>query len=55
LEDEKLAYLWTLRGILLDALKDDSESIIQILEYMDYLKMNFNIKMVKTELVRLLI
>jgi hypothetical protein len=49
-----LTYVWKLRDAILDALKDDGESIIQIFRYLDYLKIKFSTEMVKAELVRLL-
>jgi hypothetical protein len=40
--------------MILDALKDDSESIVQITEYIKYLKMSYSMDAVIEELAKLL-
>lgn len=49
-----MTFTWTLRDMILDALKDDSESIVQIKEYINYLKMNYDVDAIVEELVKLL-
>jgi len=40
--------------MILDALKDDSESIVQITEYIKYLKMSYSMDAIIEELAKLL-
>ncbi|MHC1723211.1 MAG: hypothetical protein AB9836_08415 [Aminipila sp.] len=49
-----MTFTWTLRDMILDALKDDGESIVQITEYIKYLKMNYAIDAIVEELAKLL-